>query len=226
MRRALLWLIALVVSCFPVSAATPEKAVSFSSAHDLAGWKLVTSTASDLASVCHVSADGIIAVAGKPVGYLELPGNFTDFRMHFEWRWPADASIKSNSGVLLHIASGPIDRGTWPRCFQVQTKISRAGDLLPMAGATFAEPLSTPPNAKTPLLDRSSPPNEKPLGEWNSCDVLCRDGSIDVVINGVHQNHVSRCAPASGRIGFQLEGFPYELRKVELARIPDRLEPP
>jgi hypothetical protein len=37
-----------------------------------------------------------------------------------------------------------------------------------------------------------------------------------VTINGVLQNRVSKSQPASGRIGFQLENAPYELRKVEL----------
>jgi hypothetical protein len=45
-------------------------------------------------------------------------------------------------------------------------------------------------------------------------DVVSRDGTIEVSINGVAQNRVSGAAPRSGRIGFQLEGTPYELRNV------------
>jgi hypothetical protein len=181
---------------------------------DLTGLTLVTPNAADIAQVCQVTTDGTLSVAGKTVGYLLLPGNYANYRLHVEWRWPADASPRSNSGVLVHIASGPIDRKTWPLSFQVQTKLNRGGDLLPMAGASFAEPLSTAPGAMTPQLNRQQPPSEKPLGEWNTCDVVSRDGTLECAINGVRQNKVSGCKPAAGQVGIQLEGFPYELRKL------------
>ena len=183
---------------------------------DLSGWSLVTNPSADIAAVCHVTAEGALAVAGKPVGYLLADGTYANYRLHAEWRWPADAAKSSNSGFLVFIGSGPIDRKTWPLCFQVQTKLNRAGDLLPMAGATFAEPLSTKPGAMTPQLDRRQPSSEKPLGEWNECDITCRDGSIECTVNGVLQNRVTGCHPATGQIGIQLEGTPYELRNIKL----------
>ena len=131
-------------------------------------------------------------------------------------RWPADAVKNSNSGVLVHVASGPVDRNTWPLCFQVQTKITRVGDLLPMAGAKFVEPLSTAPGAMTPQLERRQPDSEKPLGEWNSFDIVCRGDTLEVSVNGVLQNTVTRCEPHAGKIGIQCEGFPYELRNLRL----------
>jgi hypothetical protein len=98
-------------------------------------------------------------------------------------------------------------------------KINRAGDLLPMAGAKFAETLSSAPDARTPQLDHLGMVSEKALGEWNSADIVCRDGAIEVSINDVFQNRVSGCTPASGRIAFQLEGFLFELRNLHLTPI-------
>ena len=161
-----------------------------------------------------------MAVAGKPIGYILATGTYSNYRLHIEWRWPADAVKSSNSGVLIHIASGPIDRNTWPLCFQVQSKLNRAGDILTMAGAAFTEPLSTPPGSKAPQLNRQHEADESPLGEWNVCEVVCRDGALDCTINGVPQNHVTGCRPAAGRIGVQLEGFPYELRNIRIEPLP------
>ena len=112
-------------------AQAPAAAADLLNGKDLTGWTLVTSLPSDIAVVCHVAADGTVAVAGKPVGYLLAAGTYTNYRLHVEWRWPASAAKNSNGGVLVHISSGPIDRKTWPLCFQVQTKLLRAGDLLP-----------------------------------------------------------------------------------------------
>jgi hypothetical protein len=187
---------------------------------DLSGWSLVTPEGVDIASVCHVTADGTMAVAGKPIGYLLSDANYPNYWLHAEWRWPANAVKNSNSGFLVYLVGGPVYLKAWPVCVQVQTKLNRAGDLLPMAGATFAEPLSTPPGARTPQLNRRQPPSEKPLGEWNYADIICRDGAIQVSINGVFQNQVTGCKPGAGKIGIQLEGFPYELRNLWLQPLP------
>ena len=158
------WLpFSLVALAGPVLAEDPASAIDLFNGKDLTGWSLVTHPASDIAKICHVTADGTLAVAGKPVGYLLADGTYKNYTLHVEWRWPAQASSKSNSGFLVDIASGPIDRDTWPLCFQVQTNLGRAGDLLPMAGASFVEKLSvTAPDAKTPQLDRKNwVPSEK-----------------------------------------------------------------
>jgi hypothetical protein len=135
-----------------------------------AGWESVTDPPAEIGQVCSVRADGVIVVAGSPIGYIATTASHHDFRLHAEWRW---AATPGNSGVLVHISAGPKDR-QWPVCFQVQWKNTAVGDLLPIAGASFAEALSTPPGAKTPQLNHSAPGSERPIGEWNACDVVCR----------------------------------------------------
>jgi hypothetical protein len=98
----------------------------------------------------------------------------------------------------------------------VQTKNNAVGDLLPMAGATFSESLTSAPGA-TPLVKAHiAPDSEKPAGEWNSCDIICRGDTIAVTINGVVQNKVTGCSLSGGAVGFQFEGVPFELRDVNL----------
>jgi hypothetical protein len=178
-----------------------------------AGWEFVTDPPVAIGDVCSVRPDGTIAVAGSPVGYLATTTGYRDYRLHAEWRWSGKAG---NGGALVHISTGPKDR-QWPVCFQVQWKNTAVGDLLPMAGASFTEALSTPPGAKTPQLNRSGPESERAVGEWNACDIACRGGSIEVVVNGVTQNRVTGVSVAEGKVGFQLEGTPFELRHVSIA---------
>src|SRR5258708_7914181 len=201
---------ALFISTSKANALT--KSVDLWNGKDLSNWKLVTTPAADIATVCQVK-NGMIAVAGKPNGYLLAPGTYDNYKLHAEWRW-TDKS--GNSGFLVHISDGPVDR-VWPTCFQIQTKNTRVGDLLPMAAAKFAEPLSTPPNAKTPQPDRKAADSEKPVGEWNVCEIICKDGSIECTVNGIVQNKVTGCVPRSGQIGIQLEGTPYELRNIRIS---------
>jgi hypothetical protein len=182
-------------------------------ASGFAGWEFVTDPPVAIGDVCSARSDGTIAVAGSPVGYIATTSSHRDYRLHAEWRWNGKAG---NGGALVHISTGPKDR-QWPVCFQVQWKATAVGDLLPMAGATFAEPLSTPPGAKTPQLNRVGPDSERAVGEWNACDVVCRAGTIEVTVNGVLQNRVSGLSVAEGKVGFQLEGTPFELRNVSIA---------
>ncbi len=206
LSRAFILGLVLYASCH---AGEPTAAVRLLTGADLSGWELITQQNSPLPSVCELHADGVLSVVGKPVGYLQTKNSYENYRLRVEWRW---TDQPGNSGVLVHIASGPIDRKTWPLSHQIQMKHARAGDVLPMAGATFAEPLSTPAQAATPQLNHTAPDSEKPAGQWNTCEILCLHGAIDVTVNGVLQNHITHCAPAAGHIGFQLEGAPYELR--------------
>ena len=178
MRRFILFLLAF-------GTAAAAKPINLFNGRDLTGLELVTASAADIATVCHVADGGVLSISGTPVGYLQTEGAFENYRLHVEYRWPADAAKNSNSGILVHIASGPLDRNTWPVCFQIQTRIGRAGDLLPMAGARFAEPLSSAADAQTPQLERFGMSAEKPPGQWNSVDIVCRNGEIQVSINGV-----------------------------------------
>ncbi len=201
------------------AAATPKQTLDLLAGQKLSALEFITlpATPAAIGTVCRFTADGSLAVAGKPVGYLATKASYENYRLHAEWRWPANAAKNSNGGVLLHLTGGPANKTPWPSCLQMQLKHTRAGDMLPMNGASFAEKLSTPPDAKTPQLDRlPSESSEKPLGEWNTCDIVCRGNTIEVTINGVHQGKVTGCVPAGGRVGFQLEGTPYELRQVRI----------
>ena len=182
---------------------------------DFSGWELRTSPAASIDSVFSMQPGGVIASAGQPAGFLATLNNYRNYKLHVEWRW---SGKPGNGGILLHISDGPMDR-VWPLSLQVQTRHGNAGDLLPMAGASFSEPLTSAPGAQPRIKAHTAPDSELAAGQWNVCDIVSRDGRVEVTINGVYQNSVTRSEPASGRIGFQLEGAPYELRRVELMEL-------
>lgn len=177
---------------------------------DLSGWEFVAVPATDIGTVGKVLPAGSIDFAGSPVGYIATTATYRNYRLHVEYRW---RDKPGNGGVLVHISSGPKDKA-WPLCIQIQTKYQSAGDLLPMAGSKFAEPLE--PNQKIPRRARIGIDSEKPVGEWNSYDIICLNDNIEVFVNGVAQNRATAVSPSSGRIGFQFEGTPFELRQVTI----------
>lgn len=187
-------------------------AVDLFNGRDFAGWQLQTTPSAPLESVFQMLPGGVIASAGKPSGFLATTESYRNYKLHVEWRW---SGKPGNGGVLLHISPGPMDR-VWPVSLQVQTKNRSAGDLLPMSSAGFDEPLTSAAGAEPRIKAHTAADSESPVGEWNVCDIVSRDGTVEVTLNGVPQNRVTHSNPASGRVGFQLEGTPYELRHVEL----------
>lgn len=206
-RNLCLALFALGLSTSPGRAAPPQELFN---GRDFSGWEFVATPVTSISTVCKMQPDGVVAIAGVPVGYITTLASYKNYRLHAEYRWTDTAG---NSGVLIHINSKTGDQ-SWPLSHQIQMKTKFVGDLMPMAGATFTEPLE--PSPKNPRRPHTAPDSEKPAGEWNVCDIICRDGIIEVTINGVPQNKVTNATPASGRIGFQFEGTPFELRHVTL----------
>lgn len=182
---------------------------------DFSNWELKTTPAADIGQVFRLGADGVIASSGQPSGYLGTLKSYRNYRLHVEWRWTGKPG---NGGVLLHISDGPMDR-VWPLSLQVQTKHGSAGDILPMAGAGFTEPLTSAPAAEPRIKAKMAADSELPAGQWNVADIVSRDGRVEVSVNGVAQNLITGAQPSAGRIGFQLEGAPYELRRVQVQEL-------
>ena len=119
-------------------------------------------------SVYRVS-DGIIHVSGMPFGYIRTTKEYSNYKLHVEYRWPG---TPTNSGVFVH-ANG--ENRIWPVCYETQLKHTNAGDFVLMGVGThitikdsaYTVPLSDRPYMACPKFNQSS---EKPVGEWNTYD--------------------------------------------------------
>lgn len=200
----------------------PARTTDLFNGKDLAGWEYIAGAPADITQVAAVK-DGVISVAGKPNGYFTTVAAYAEYTLHVEWRWTITTpNPATNGGILINVVSGPVQQSLWPTSFQVQLKVQRAGDVLSMGEARFAESPTTAGTVASPssTLARHADVSERPLGEWNRADITVSGAVIDVAINEVRQNRVTRCTPSSGRIGFQLEGHPFELRNVTVGPLP------
>src|SRR4051812_42099293 len=68
---------------------------------DMAGWEFVTVPAVSIDKTYQILPGGVIALNGQPTGYLATTATYTDYTLHFEWRW---SGKPGNGGALLHIA--------------------------------------------------------------------------------------------------------------------------
>ena len=64
--------------------------------------------------------------------------------------------------------------------------------------------------------------NEKPVGEWNSYDIVCDGKTVTLFVNGLLQNKGTEANPWHGPICLQSEGSPIEFRNIYLGPIPKK----
>ena len=64
------------------------------------------------------------------------------------------------------------------------------------------------------------PSNEKPLGEWNTYEIICKGDTIKALVNGKPMNQATGCTVNAGYICIQSEGGAWELRKATLEPAP------
>ncbi|MEY4489357.1 MAG: hypothetical protein RIQ79_1865 [Verrucomicrobiota bacterium] len=176
---------------------------------DLTGWKLVLKDPDADPATTWDAAGGLLRFHSPVTGYLRTEASYSNYRLHLEWRWPADAAPKSNSGVLVHLHGEDV---VWPACIQVQQKIGSAGQLIGMLTDLPGRPVD---KGQT-RADRLAPVSEKPPGEWNACDIYAEKDTLEIYINGVRQNRVDNLPVRAGTIGLQLEGYPVEFRNLWL----------
>jgi len=189
---------------------TPTQRVELFDGKSLAGWTFVSKdTNADAASIWSAK-DGAIHCLGKPNGYARTLTIWQNYKLHVEWRW---LEGPGNSGIFVHLNQP--DK-VWPLCLEMQLATGNAGDIRANGGSRVRELTAEKPGS----VSRRTPGTEKPVGEWNSGDIICRSNTVTVRVNGVLQNEVTGASVAAGAIGLQAEGKPVEFRNIVLEPLP------
>lgn len=176
---------------------------------DLSNWVFYLKDQSVDATKVFTVKDGVIHITGDPFGYMRTKDNYSDYRLHVEWRWPSEAT---NSGVFVH---GQEPDAIWLKCIECQLMAGNAGDFVCMNGADMNERTDKSKVVVKKLAESS----EKPVGEWNTMEVICKANTIEVLVNGVLQNKGTNVNISSGSICLQSEGKDIQFRNVFITKL-------
>ncbi|OPZ03690.1 MAG: hypothetical protein BWZ10_03275 [candidate division BRC1 bacterium ADurb.BinA364] len=156
--------------------------------------------------------DGAIHCLGAPNGYMRTLADYTNYKLHVEWRWVPDPERAKgrNSGVLLHMSE---PEAIWPKSIEAQLMAGNAGDFFVIGGTTVKE-LDPGPEGKNRRVAKMGESAEKEIGEWNEYDILCKGDTIEVRVNGELKNRGTQASVQAGKICLQSEGAPIEFRNV------------
>ena len=159
----------------------------------------------DPATVFSVN-NGIIHIKGNPFGYMRTKEQYSNYKLHIEYRWAAEAT---NSGIFIHTQ---LPDTIWPKCIECQLAAGNAGDFICSGGSDMNERT----DKSVRVIRKMNASAEKPAGEWNIIEISCLNNTIEVNVNGVLQNKGTGLNIDKGYICLQSEGKDIEFKNVYL----------
>ncbi|GIW82040.1 MAG: hypothetical protein KatS3mg105_3847 [Gemmatales bacterium] len=163
-----------------------------------------------------------------------------------EKTYPPRKDKARDSGILLHCVGEDGARGgVWMESIECQIIEGGTGDFILVAGKNKpsltveaekrdgglyykkgAKPITLrggrcnwfgrDPKWKDVVGFRGANDVEKPVGEWNRVECICKGDSITNIVNGTVVNHGTKASPSKGKILFQSEGAELFFRKIDL----------
>ncbi len=191
-----------------VEVVVPKEKTMLWNGTDFTGWRRFLPDTSRLADDTWSIGDGLLRCTGRPAGYMRTETAYADYHLHVEWRWPEKPG---NNGVLVHMSGQDL---VWPRSLECQLASGNAGDFWVIGGFEHAEHAKGGKRVQGRRTLKLHESSEKPAGEWNQYDILCKDDWVVVMANGVLQNLATKCSDKSGKICLQSEGAPIEYRNI------------
>lgn len=155
--------------------------------------------------------NGIISCTGFPRGYLYSKKNHGNFSLRLEYRFPesSEKNENPNTGILIYITG---ENRIWPRCLEVQGKFE---EMAQIKSNTKDVTLEVTDNQQARETAR------RPIGEWNSIEVISKDGMLTSILNGTR---IASCKPSQlteGFFGIQSEGDAVEFRNIRVQKLTD-----
>jgi hypothetical protein len=192
--------------------ASPDKSagIELFNGKNFDGWTFCMKTNADPALTWSVH-DGVIHCTGQPFGYARTTQSYHDYKLTCVWRFIKVAPHANNTGIFVHVQ--PPDE-VWPECIECQGLYQHQGDLMLHTGVS-ADGYAVA-GKKATLVPQTGPPNENPAGEWDTNQIVCQGGTLDLFVNGKQLNHIANCNLNSGYIAIQSEGGDIEIRRLTL----------
>ncbi|MGB7157876.1 MAG: DUF1080 domain-containing protein [Tepidisphaeraceae bacterium] len=219
---------------------------------DLTGWETYLSKPQgqaepigvnkDPSKVYTVTDDGQLRISGETFGVISTTQDYENYhlRLEFKWgekRWPPRHDKKRDSGICYHAFGEYGTHGNhWTRSHECQIQEGDCGDYwsLQANGSFTLAPTWATFDPKGALGEPGgtrvvrSADHEKPHGEWNTIEVICRGDTATHLVNGQIVNHLTNSrkregdgsAPLTkGRIQLQSEGAEIFYRNIELRNL-------
>ncbi len=170
--------------------------------------------------------EGVVCF-GDPIGVVRSEKQYENFILHVEWKHMEPGG---NSGTFVWSQAVP-GENRLPDGVEVQmlelgwvSLNTRDGKKPPEAyvhGELFGVGgVEIVPDNPRGVRSKSIENLCKPLGEWNTYDVVCVDGVIKLSVNGTFVNGISKSSQKKGHICLESEGAEIHFRNLRVTELP------
>ncbi|MEM7146278.1 MAG: PVC-type heme-binding CxxCH protein [Verrucomicrobiota bacterium] len=189
----------------------------------------------------HILDNGNLLIPGDGWGYVRTNDEFENYHLVAEYKWGEHtwgkrAGKARDSGILIHAQGEDGALGdSWIHSVEVQLIEGGSGNLAVVASKdnpthTLTKTHKLPseehgrkapasyvdPNWTNTQGYRGENDVEQPVGDWNRIEVIARNNTLTVLLNGQKVNEATELNPSSGHIGLQSEGAELQFRRLEL----------
>jgi len=227
LRRLVAMSSLFLFACGAAASAQEAEEVKLFNGKDLTGWTIFirhpekgTDPRSDPNKIFTVK-DGVIQISGQHFGCLTTEKEYADYhlKLEFKWgtkKWPPRENAVRDSGILYHCV-GP-DK-VWTKSVECQIQEHDCGDFYMVDGTSAVIGGKREPRYSKKLKD-----TEKPNGEWNTVEVICKGDTVKHIVNGevvaeatgLSADAEGKTPLTKGRILLQSEGAEVFYRNVTL----------
>jgi mono/diheme cytochrome c family protein len=151
--------------------------------------------------------NGTIVCSGKPYGYMYTEKKYLNFTLKLDYRFPpypgmrSDEDFYGNSGYLLFINTLQV----WPPYIEIQ-----GGHFGVLSVTVTGSP------AQFTVDNEARRRALRPVGAWNSIEIVSENGQVKSSLNGVLVSTVTQHSYPAGYIGFQSEGSEIHWRNIRI----------
>jgi hypothetical protein len=217
----------LLAACLSVTVVSASETPVFRdlfNGKDLTGWVDVN-TSPDTWSV----KDGLLICKGLPIGVMRSEKQYENFILHIEWR---HMKAGGNSGVFVWSEGTVPPERELPKGMEVQmlelqwpmlnpTKDGKPNHPGYISGELFgANGLTAIPENPRGSRSMSWEFRCKGVGEWNTYDVVCVDGTVKLAINGKFVNGIRESSVKKGYLCLESEGSEIHFRNIRIMELP------
>jgi hypothetical protein len=155
--------------------------------------------------------EGVIICTGRPNGYIYTDKSYKNYVIRYDWQYARPEALKEdkdfngNSGLLVHMQE---PHKVWPKCVEVQGMNKDHGHIFAIGGAKGQ--YSVDKQAQMKAI--------KPVGQWNTTEVISKDGELTAKINGTEVSK-GKGDLTEGPIGLQSEGAEIHFRNIKIKEL-------
>lgn len=214
----------VITSLLLTQSASEEKFTKLFNGKDLTGWYSFIDgfgKNSDPLKIFRVE-DGTIHISGEKFGYLCTEQEFDNFHLKLEFKfgkqkWAPRLDVVRDSGILYFIPKDEEDK-IWPSGIECQIQEGDVGDFWMIGGTTIVvDGKRTEPGDYIRAAKKKDA--ERPSGEWNTVEVIVKDGHCVHLVNGVAVCEGSDASVRKGKLLIQSEGAEIFYRNIQWRKL-------